>query len=511
MSGGGAARARRIAARLALAAAALLVLLLAAAAALYLGRLELARRAALAWFRGQGVEGEVQLKSLGPTRLRASVRLGPKDRPDLAVDDAEVSYSLDSFLSGHGLKVSAVRLNRPVLNATWRNGRLGLGSIDRLVEALKPQPGAPPQPPPRVEVRGGLVRLQTDYGLAAISADADLAQGRLDRLDASLAPTSLRFGQATVQVRSVLVRATRSGDRLRFGSQAQFAGITLAQGSATGGEAGMQADLDYAALANGRIQGRIAGQATVASASAGDLAATGLKLDLQVPDLAAAPATGTGSARFHLRAAITQLTQGALPLDKAGATADFVGGLGGSGAWPAMGPIAKDDAPVMAAVKRGLQRFRFAVGKAELSLDHGRVSGRLLAPARATTASGGALDVEPAGRGYGVTLAGGGLPEVQADIRRVDFANGAVVAEGGVKAAFSLGLLDGAQVKADGRLRLHGGAVLFQATTCADVAVKRLDFGDNSAVDFAAQLCPARAPMVALAGGAWSLAGEARQ
>src|SRR6185312_9007820 len=397
MSGGGAARARRIAARLALAAAALLVLLLAAAAALYLGRLELARRAALAWFRGQGVEGEVQLKSLGPTRLRASVRLGPKDRPDLAVDDAEVSYSLDSFLSGHGLKVSAVRLNRPVLNATWRNGRLGLGSIDRLVEALKPQPGAPPQPPPRVEVRGGLVRLQTDYGLAAISADADLAQGRLDRLDASLAPTSLRFGQATVQVRSVLVRATRSGARLRFGSQAQFAGITLAQGSATGGEAGMQADLDYAALANGRIRGRIAGQATVASASAGDLAATGLKLDLQVPDLAAAPATGTGSARFHLRAAITQLTQadlrleglasegsGALSLDKAGATVDFVGGLGGSGASPAMGPIAKDDAPVMAAVKRGLQRFRFAVGKAELSLDHGRVSGRLLAPARAT-------------------------------------------------------------------------------------------------------------------------------
>jgi hypothetical protein len=466
----------------------------------------------------------MQFESFGPTGLKAKVRLGPQDRPDLTVDDAEVSYSLESFLRGQGLQVSAVRLNRPVLHATWRGGKLSLGSIDRLLGALKPRPGAPPQPPPRFEVRSGLVRLQTDYGAAAISADADLDHGRLDRLSASLAPATLRFGQASARVRSAMIRATRTADRLRVGAQVQAADIGLAQGSAAGAEADLQADLSYAALSGGRVEGRISGQATLASAGAAGLTAKGLKLDVQAPDLAATPGAGTGSGRFHLRAAVAQLTQadlrldglssegsGRLSLDKAGATADFTGGLSGSGAWPALGPVVKDDAPVMAAVKHGLERFRFAVGKAELSLNHGRFSGRLLAPARATSASGGSLDLKPAGGGYGVTLAGGGLPEAQADIRQVDFADGAAVASGGVKAAFSLGLLDGAQVKAGGRLTVRGGGAVFQASDCADVAVKRLDFGDNSAIDFAAELCPGSEPMVSFADGRWGIAGEARQ
>jgi hypothetical protein len=525
MSGEGAARARRIAARLSAAAAAVLLLLLLAAVALYLARLDLARRAALAWIRNQGVEGEVQLQALGPTGLKAKVRIGPPDHPDLTVEEADVAYSLDSFVRGKGLKVSAVRLNRPVLSASWRGGRLGLGQVDRLLGALKPQPGAPPAPPPRIEVRSGLVRLATDYGSAAISADADLDQGRLDRLSASLAPTTLRLGQSTVQVSSALVRATREGDRLRLGAQVQAAGLALPNGSASGAEATLQADLSYAALSDGRVDGRLAGHASVDSARGGDLAAKGLTLDVQAPDLLAAPGAGTGSGRFHLRTAVAQLTQadlrlgglssegsGRLSLDKASAAAAFTGGLTGRGAASALGPEAAEDAPVLAAVKRALQRFSFAVGKAELSLHHGRLSGRLLAPAQATFASGGTLDVKPVGRsGYSVTLAGGALPYGHADVRSLDFTDdGAVVADTGVDAAFSLGLLDRAQVKAAGRLTVRGGTATFAAANCADVTVKRLDFGDNSAVDFVNKLCPVREPMLTAAAGRWSIAGEAR-
>jgi hypothetical protein len=172
--------------------------------------------------------------------------------------------------------------------------------------------------------------------------------------------------------------------------------------------------------------------------------------------------------------------------------------------------VIKDDAPVLVAVKRSLQGFRFAVDKAQLSLDHGRLSARLLAPARVRSASGGALDLKPVGAGYSLTLAGGGLPQAEADIGRVDFDHGAVVAPAKVAAAFSLGLLDGAEVKADGRLTLRDGGGVFVAGTCADVAVKRLDFGDNSAVDFTAKLCPAQAPMLTFADGRWSIAGLAK-
>ena len=523
MSGEGGARARRMATGLAAAGVTILVLLLAAAVALYLGRAELARRAALAWIGSQGIEGEVQLRALGPTGLKAKVRIGPADHPDLTVEEADVSYSLDSFLRGQGLKVSAVRLNRPVLNATWRHGRLGLGSVDRLVTALKPQPGAPAAPPPRIEVRSGRVRLDTDYGAAEVSADADIDQGRLDRLKASLAPAALHLGQAAVSVTSASVQASRSGDRLRLAARMQVAGVRLAQGAATDADLNLQADLSYAALVGGRADGRVAGQASIASVAAGDVTARAFKLDLQAPELAAAFASQTGSSRFHLRAAAAELRQadlrlaglsaeggGSLSLDKAGASADFTGGLTGSGASSALGPVAKDDAPVMAAVKRGLQAFHFAVGKAELSLDHGRLDGRLLAPVRATSSSGGALNLKPVGAGYSLTLAGGGLPEAQADIRRVSFSNGVVAAQGKLLAAFSLGLLDQAKVQADGRLTVRGGVAAFVAASCADVTVKRLDFCDNSAVDFVARLCPAPAPMLTAANGRWSIAGLAK-
>jgi hypothetical protein len=523
MSGEGAVRTRSAATWLAAAAGTVVVLLLAAAAVLYLARLEVARRVAVAWIGRMGVEGEVRLQSLGPTGLKARVRIGPKDHPDLTVEEADVSYSLDSFLRGKGLAVSAVRLQRPVLRAAFRNGRLDLGALDRLSAALKPKPGAPPAPPPRIAIRSGVLRLDTDYGPAVVTGDADLDQGRVDRLDLALAPTTLRFGQAHAVLRGGTVKAARSGDRLRLGAQVQAASVRLDAGAAADAEFDLRADLSYAALTARRLEGRLDGLGTVREASAGDLTAAGLKFELQAPTLAAALDPGTGAGRFHLRAGAAQLRQaglrldrlsaegsGAVALDKAGVKAEVAGGVSGAGASTALGAPAKDDAPVFAAVKRSLRDFHFAVPKAELSVDHGRFSGRLLAPARARSTSGGTLDLKPAGAGYVVTLAGGGLPEARADVGPIAFADGSAAARARLSAAFSLGLLDGAKVSADGRLTMRGGGLAFAASRCADVAVKRLDFGDNSAEDFSAQVCPVREPMLAVSSGGWSLAGDAR-
>lgn len=525
MSGERAARRLGLPARLALGAAILLVLVLAAGVFLYLDRLDLARHAALAWLRNQGVEGEIQVRSLGPTRLKAKVRLGPEAHPDVTVDEAVVDYSLDSFLRGKGLAVSAIRLNRPELHAAWRGGKLQLGSLDRLAQALKPQPGAPPAPPPRIEVRAGRVLLATDYNLLRVDGDAVLEHGRLQSLEATMVPQVIRAREDLMTtLGGASIRAHLSGDRLRLGVQLTSPQTRLPQGRLSDSRANLQADLSYAALEQGLVEGGLSGDISVATVIPAQVQgeAHDLQLAVQWPqatvDLKASKASGS----YHLRAAISDLDManaalavaaegnGRLSLDKASLAADFTGGLSGSGAYEGLEPVTRTDAPVMAAVKRAAKRFRFDVGKAALSLDHGRFSAKLLTPARAISASGGALGVRPVGRGYAVTLAGGGLPEAEADIRRLGASSGAIVAEGGVKAAFSLGLLDRATVKSDGRLTVRGGTAAFAAFSCADVAVKRLDFADNSADDFTAKLCPTREPLLTASGDRWAIAGQAR-
>jgi hypothetical protein len=491
-----------------------------AAVLVYLNRLDLARRGVLAWFRGQGVEADMTLTALSPTGLTARLRIGPKDHPDLTVDRAELTYSLDGVLSGKSLTVSKVRLDHPVLIGRWRQGKLSLGAIDRLLAGIRPSPGGPPAPP--VEVRSAVLRLDTDYGPIEARGDADLSPGaRLDRLEARLSPASLHAGAASATLRDVTVSARRTGDRLLAAGRASASGLRFDQAQASDLTAGLQADLSYTALERGRIDGRLSADAQAGSAISGEVSVERVRLDLQSPSLKLDGKTGSGA--FHLRASAGAIRQGDMrlaglssegagrvSLDAAGAAAQWTGGLSGSGVWPALGGPKADDAPVMIAVKRSLKAFRFSVGKAEFALDHGRVSGRLLAPVQVRSASGGKVDLDPAPGGYDLTIAGGGLPTASAQLRRVAFTGTGATAEVAATAAFSLGLLDDAQVEARGKLTVRGTEARFAAAGCAPITVRRLDFGDNSAEGFSAEACPGDRPALTVSPQRWTLAARVR-
>lgn len=511
----------RLGRALAVAAGAVVALLLAGVAILYFGRQELVRQAALAWVRAQGVQADVRFTALGATGLKARVRIGPADHPDLTVDQAEVSYSLKSFLGGKGLAVSAVTLERPVLVGRWRQGTLSLGEVDKLLKAVRLAPGAPAGPSPRIAIRQGMVRLSTDYGPMSATADADITQNRLDRIDAVMAPTTLRGGGALAVLQGARVRAALQGDRLRLGGRAEASRVSLGQGSAAAAALDLQADLAYAALEQGWLDGRATASLTIASVSGGGASASRATIEVQAADLKLDPAKRRGAAGLHLRVGVDQASAagaqlartraegfGSVKIEDGVPALRFSGSASGDARWKGLGPPAKGDAPVMAAVKTGLASFHWSAAKAEVSLDHGRLEARLLGPVRAAAANGGVVTAALAGAGYHLTMTGGGLPEATADIRDIRIARGVLSARAAAKAAFSLGLLEEATIQTQGLLSARGQMLSFVPSACAPVTAKTLDLGANSARDFSAEACPGPAPMLTVSPGRWVIAGK---
>jgi hypothetical protein len=487
----------------------------------YFDRRDLVRRAAIAWVAQQGAPAELRFKTLGATRLVFSLRIGAPDHPDLVVDEAEAAYSLQSLVRGRGPQVTAVRLKHPQLSGEFRGGQLRLGSLDRLIKALKPPPGAPPAPSPRIEIERGHLRLVTDYGLIEADGDGVVDKGRLVSLSARTAPVALKAGQAEATLGVVAARASVSGDRLKLAVEGSSPSARTPDASLTDAVFQAQWDLSYAALEHGRIDGSVSEDLSTGVVQAGSMTVRGSKLSMQWPRLTSDPGAGTSSGTYHMRATVAELAapdssltgvsaEGGGGLEAKGQTvsADWTGAASGHGRWVGLGPPAKDDAPVLAAIKRGLSGFEWDLAKVRASFDRGQMSARLLGPARLRTPAGGRLDLDPNPGGYRLTLAGGALPDATADIRQVAFTSKGATAQVSADAAFSLGILEEMKVKGDGRMVVEGFTQRFFASRCADVAIKRVVLGDNDAQNFTGQLCPDGKPMITAAPNRWTIEGK---
>ncbi|HKR90318.1 MAG TPA: YdbH domain-containing protein, partial [Phenylobacterium sp.] len=122
---------------------------------------------------------------------------------------------------------------------------------------------------------------------------------------------------------------------------------------------------------------------------------------------------------------------------------------------------------------------------------------------------GGAATLAPAGAGWRLSVAGGGLPKVDAVISRVALTTDGATASGRIKAALSIGPIEQGTFDASGALRLAGRTLSFTGDRCALVSAKRLNFGANDARDFANRLCPAGGPLLSIGGGDWRILGRA--
>ena len=234
--------ARRLGRRSILLVGAAVGVLLVLTALLYLNRREATRQVLTGWLEHQGIEADAQVERLELDGLVASIRIGDAADPDVIVERVEVDYAIRAPWSKGGLALTPtrIRLVRPVVRASLRNGKLSLASLDPLVERFTGRPPRPDSPGPLVLVESARVLLDTDYGSTNIFGDARIDGGKLMRLAARMPATPFKSGdveaeglQATVELSTegnrVAVRLAAVADRARLpGFRGDGARLTLA-------------------------------------------------------------------------------------------------------------------------------------------------------------------------------------------------------------------------------------------------------------------------------------------
>lgn len=250
----------------------ILVLLLGVAAVvLYLNRRAVARDVLVGWLDQRGIQADVEVERIEIDGFVGRIRIGDPKNPDVVVERAEVDYALALPWSKTGLGVtpSRVRLVRPVVRASWKGGKLSLGSLDPLVKEFTGGPPRPDSRSPLVIIEGGRGRLDTEYGPVEILADARIDDGKLMRLAARLPTAALKSGEVEARGLSATLDLTTTGDRVALRLLA--AADAFATPAARGQEANLTltGDLPYPDLKTRRGDGRVVLDARLTGASLG--------------------------------------------------------------------------------------------------------------------------------------------------------------------------------------------------------------------------------------------------
>ncbi|WAC60438.1 intermembrane phospholipid transport protein YdbH family protein [Brevundimonas sp. SL130] len=244
--------------RLGLALLAVVLILALLAAALYLNRRAAAREVLVGWLERQGIQSEVEVERIELDGFVGRIRIGDPNNPDLMVERVEVDYAvaLPWSKTGMGVSPSRIRLVRPVMRASWKNGKLSLGALDPLVEQFTGGPPRPDSRGPLVIVEGGRGRLDTEYGPVSILADARVDDGKLMRLSARMPAATLKSGEIEAQGLGATVDLTTTGDRIALRIEA---GADRFNGGGVSGEAvrlSVDGDLPYPDMKTRRGDGR---------------------------------------------------------------------------------------------------------------------------------------------------------------------------------------------------------------------------------------------------------------
>lgn len=206
----------------------LAIVLLVALVTLWSQRKQIARGYADRYLASHNVPARYAIADLGFNRQRLTdVVLGDPAHPDLVADWIEV----DTALGTGGVTVTGARAGQVRVAARLANGRLSLGTLDRL---LPPSGGgAFALPAIRLAIEDARMRLATPYGLIGVKLSG---RGRLDDgFTGQVAAVSERLSSGGCAVRwpaLVLAVRTRDGRPTLAGpvraGQARCNGITAA-------------------------------------------------------------------------------------------------------------------------------------------------------------------------------------------------------------------------------------------------------------------------------------------
>lgn len=417
-----------------------------------------AREMLVGWLDRRGIEAEVVIQRLELNGFVGRVRIGDPADPDVTVQQVEVDYAIGMpwATGGMGVTASRVRLVRPVMRASCREGELSFGSLDPLIEEFTGRPPRPGTRGPVVIVETGRLRLDTEYGPVSLFADARIDDGKLMSLAARMPATSLRSGEMDIRELGGTLDLTTTGDRVavRLNLQAVRAVAPGAVGQTL--ELAMTGSLPYpdmkARRGDGRaeidlrlIGDRVALGDTVAEDATLTLAARGqtrgwietLSFDgettarmivgqlttpaasLSGADMRLAQArvvlsrAGGGRADVSgpLQARIARLASGDLALSDVTSQSSLAFGtaeatpltLSGSvvaarAAWPLFGPVRPDDPPELADLKRALGAFSLSAPSLRLTSDREGLRVDMVQSAQVAPANGGMLTLTPVAR-----------------------------------------------------------------------------------------------------------------
>ncbi|WP_337186172.1 YdbH domain-containing protein [Phenylobacterium sp.] len=418
------------------------VALVLAAGLTWLNRKALAREALTGWLRSKGVASRVEVQEIGPGRFAARLWVGDPEQPTFRADQVDVRYHLGLG----GLNVRSIALRQPELRAAFRNGQLRMGPLDPLVKEFLSRPPRPDATQPRIDVDGGVLVLDTDYGPVRAVADARVEDGRLRSLSATTAPARLRGPGFEVATGAGTVREVTRADRIdlsaslplatarigeagladgrvvltlqapypdlktRKGDGAVSARLELAAASAEGtGRRLSDATLTatFAGRAQGWIQdlavaGRLNAEAAAARVSAPEGKAERLEIALASdalrwtraggdkvsgPVVTQAKAGRVTAADLDLEAIVVE-ARGPVEASPGGVKADLTTALEARGAWRGLGPAVAGDSAEVAAMKRAARDVRLSAPAVRARLDGARLTVALDQPVQAVSASG---------------------------------------------------------------------------------------------------------------------------
>jgi hypothetical protein len=560
-----------------------LVVVVVLAGGVFLNRRAAAQSILTGWLEQQGVHARVEVQRIELDGFTGRIEIGDPAHPDFVVERAEVDYAIGAPWSraGFGVTPGRIRLVRPVLAARWHDGKLSLGSLDPLIEKFTGQPPKPDSHAPLILVEGGRLRLQSDYGAVDVLADATVNDGKLLRLVARMPAASLRSGETTVTGLQADVDLTTTGDRIAVTAHSAATALSGPGGAGRDLRLTLIGALPYPDLKSRRGDGRARIEAALAAGSAktGDNALTDAALKLTfdgqtqgwieafritgATDLnLTAREAGTATLKADGVAASATGTRTEISRSAAGLATTITGPLAANadrlrfdeldlrtvrstsnlriasdtalritadaavtaahGAWPLFGPVASDDIPELAGMKRALGDFALNAPAVRLTVGPGGTEARLSRPVRLTPANGGVLTLTGVqspvfaaapGRLGGGALSvtatrGQGLPEAGFAIPAWSLTSAGFTADLNGQAALDFGLARTLTVATRGRLTSATGRLTYAPSGCSAFTAGLLELGENDVSDVAGQLCPGATPLVAVADDGWHVRGR---
>lgn len=395
-----------------------------------------------------------------------------------------------------------------------------------------------------------------DLDAAAAQLSADLPYPDLARMTAS-GPVEVRLTARAEGGRLGEAQARDAAGDLALaghieGGLANFAFIGRSRGSLRGARLSAPSldardaslTLDAARVSAGRAQGRITARGAASAelrageAVAAGTAVRGLRAGVRSDNLGLAADGETLAVKGPLAvdAEAGRLAGGALALASArlnakgridqgpqGLTLALDGSAGGRSG------ISGPDAERLAALvpnpaygkplSQALRTFALSLPAVGLDLKGGRTrvtlarETRLAAPngvvLSAAAPKGLLLDAGPDGaRGaLQASLSGGGLPIVKVTAPGWRARGGTVTSPLSIATEnFDLPPIEGVSGKLDGQARIAGGRFTLSTAKCVPVTAKAYALGENPVTDIKANLCPAKAPLVAAGPAGWSAA-----